>query len=206
VSSTPAIARVRLHWTRGYHARRTDRLAAIVGLANPAQRGELNAFLEPRRTARYLEVFFRRPAASGRWTTASLPACYVAMSPIAALHERLHHDALYLRGHHVPRAMHGIEILVVMLAATVDVDDVRPLMDADAALRHPTDYAATQALARSRAAAGSTGLLYRSVRALGADTDCVVLFQPSAIREVRPGRSVLVEWDGERFLVPDVGP
>lgn len=59
----------------------------------------------------------------------------------------------------------------------------------------PRSYTASVALARQQRAAGSWGLLYRSVRREGGE--CVALFRPKALRlPVQQGAHVSLIWDG----------
>lgn len=57
----------------------------------------------------------------------------------------------------------------------------------------PLSYAASVALARAQRAAGSWGLLYRSVRRAGGE--CVPVFRPKAVQvPVRQGAHVSLMW------------
>jgi hypothetical protein len=62
----------------------------------------------------------------------------------------------------------------------------------------PGDYAPSQALARELRAAGSWGLLYRSVRRSGGE--CIALLRPrAATLPVVQGEHLTLHWDGQRI-------
>jgi hypothetical protein len=62
---------------------------------------------------------------------------------------------------------------------------------------HPEDYGPGQALGAKLRAAGSWGVLYRSVRDPGGE--CIGVFRPPAVTLPRQGPHLEYRWDGERI-------
>ena len=67
----------------------------------------------------------------------------------------------------------------------------------DLALHDPDDYGTARAIGGRLQAAGSFGVLYRSVR--HADGECVGLFKPRAASDCRHAAHLLYAWDGEQI-------
>ena len=81
-----------------------------------------------------------------------------------------------------------------------------PLHDAraNAAVHAPDDYSDSQALGLALRAAGSNGVIYRSVRCEGGE--CAGLFYPDLASNAVHGRHLDYHWDGARVdLVRDAG-
>ena len=74
--------------------------------------------------------------------------------------------------------------------------DVRADEPENAPFHDPLSYAASQALARELLAAGSNGVLYRSVRRPGGE--CIACFQPPLVTNVRPDAHFEYRWEGAR--------
>ncbi len=71
---------------------------------------------------------------------------------------------------------------------------IRAKTAANAPYHDPSSYAASQALARELMAAGSNGLLYRSVRRRGGE--CIACFRPPLVLNVRPDAHFEYRWHG----------
>jgi hypothetical protein len=74
--------------------------------------------------------------------------------------------------------------------------DVRPQTPENAPLHGPKSYTASQAFAREVFAAGSNGVIYRSVRRPGGE--CVACFRPALVKDVRPDAHFEYRWEGTR--------
>jgi RES domain-containing protein len=85
-----------------------------------------------------------------------------------------------------------VELLADVIGEVPDLADEpdHPALAPDPAVGYPEG----QALATRLRLAGEMGLIYPSVRA--AQTDCLVIFEPAAIRNVRPGARWEIIWDG----------
>lgn len=77
--------------------------------------------------------------------------------------------------------------------------DVRANVPETEPLHHPTSYADSQVLGRELLAAGSNGVLYRSVRHAGGE--CVACFRPALVDNVRPDAHYEYRWEGTRTPV-----
>jgi hypothetical protein len=77
--------------------------------------------------------------------------------------------------------------------------DVRANAAETEPLHHPTSYADSQALGRELLAAGSNGVLYRSVRRAGGE--CLACFRPALVENVRPNGHYEYRWEGTRTPV-----
>lgn len=72
--------------------------------------------------------------------------------------------------------------------------DVRPDLPEYVAYHDPVSYAASQELARRLMAAGSNGVIYRSVRRAGGE--CLACFRPALVENVRPSGHFEYRWRG----------
>ena len=66
-----------------------------------------------------------------------------------------------------------------------------------AAVYDPDSYQASQALGRSLQLAGSNGIVYESVR--DPNGQCVAVYRPRLVRNVRQGVHLRYVWDGARI-------
>jgi len=74
--------------------------------------------------------------------------------------------------------------------------DVRRRAPEHIPLHHPRSYQASQAFARELFAAGSNGVIYRSVRRPGGV--CLACFRPALVTAVRPDAHFEYRWEGKR--------
>lgn len=74
--------------------------------------------------------------------------------------------------------------------------DIRADTPENAPYHSPASYAASQALSRELRAAGSNGLLYRSVRHPGGE--CIACFRPPLVSDVRSSTHFEYRWEGKR--------
>src|SRR5580698_5271551 len=89
-----------------------------------------------------------------------------------------------------------MEMRLYLAAFNCIFHDVRAETSEHAPLRNPTSYAASQAFARELLAAGSNGVIYRSVRR--ADGECIACFRPRLVENVRTGGYFEYRWEGGR--------
>lgn len=75
-------------------------------------------------------------------------------------------------------------------------DDVREPAPENLPLHDPRSYSASQAFGQERLAAGSNGIVYRSVRREGGE--CLVCFRPALVTNVRPNAHYEYRWEGTR--------
>jgi RES domain-containing protein len=74
--------------------------------------------------------------------------------------------------------------------------DVRARRPENAPLHDPVGYTSSQAFGRELLAAGSNGILYRSVRRAGGE--CLACFRPKLVLDVRPDSHFEYRWEGTR--------
>jgi hypothetical protein len=120
---------------------------------------------------------------------------YAARERITALAETRHHHAAFMaatreRPQHLPMRLYHVTI-------QARLHDLRPAGAVPAAIYDPADYGAARALGARLAAAGSAGVVYRSVR--HPRGQCVGLFRPSGASACLHAAYLLYAWDGSRF-------
>lgn len=189
--------RIRLKWARAFHAMTAPRPNVVLALASPGERAALEAALQRNLAADRLAQSFSEAVYPSRYTDGTFPAFYVARQATTAIAEKMHHTANWLAKHHV--AAHPHTIVLVHVNVDAMVDDVRAMVVATPALRHATDYTASQQQARASRAAGAQGVLYASVRDPQGH-DCAAIFDESALSEAQPHTAVRLEWNGTQFI------
>jgi len=128
----------------------------------------------------------------GRFNAAGLGAWYAAFSLATAHAEIIHHRTAELLEIGVLEARLRMREYLADLAATFH--DIRGDDPAFAPLYDPDSYAASQAFAAPLRAAGSNGVLYRSVRHAGGQ--CVACFRPKLVANVRQAGHFEYRWSG----------
>jgi hypothetical protein len=127
-----------------------------------------------------------------RFSDGSYGVFYAAKDRTTAIAETSYHHGRFLAATREP-AMH-----LPMRLYHVDIDarlhDLRQGFDAEHA---PGDYGASRALGARLRAAGSHGVVYRSVR--HAPGQCVGLFRPRGASACRHAAILLYAWDGAGF-------
>lgn len=179
-----------------------DAVYAVQALTNPRLRQELGEIdLVPKEervlgpgSTPVMAAFTYLNRNGSRFSDGSWGVYYAAESLETAVAEVSLHCARFLAATKQP----AIEVDYRAYVA----DIVMPLHDIRAAgwehVHQADSYAESVALARELRAAGSWGLLYRSVRREGGE--CVAVFRPRAVQlPVVQGAHVSLAWDGERI-------
>ncbi|HSQ72089.1 MAG TPA: RES family NAD+ phosphorylase [Rubrivivax sp.] len=120
---------------------------------------------------------------------------YAARERPTAVAETRHHHGRFLAATrqgpmHLPMRLYQVAI-------DARLHDLRPAGSAAPAVYDPEDYVASQALGARLHAAGSAGVVYRSVR--HERGQCVGLFKPRGASRCLHAAYLLYAWDGERF-------
>jgi hypothetical protein len=131
-----------------------------------------------------------------RFSDGSYGVYYTARTRDCAVAETAHHSGLFFAATGEPPCELDMRVLVAGIDALLH--DVRgtarrfdPLYDRD-------DYTASQAFGRELRAAGSSGIVYRSVRHTAGE--CVAAFRPRVVRSLPRGDTYLLyHWGGERI-------
>ena len=126
----------------------------------------------------------------GRWGV-----FYAARERATAIAETRYHHARFLAATQ-QGAMH-LPMRLYHVAIDARLHDLRPHEAAFDAVHDADSYAASLALAGHLLAAGSTGVVYRSVRHAGGQ--CVGLFSPQGARHCVHAAYLLYAWDGQAF-------
>lgn len=120
---------------------------------------------------------------------------YAARERATAVAETRHHHARFLAATRQP-AMH-LPMRLYHVAIDARLHDLRPPGAVAAAVYDADDYTAAQALGHALHAAGSAGVVYRSVRQPGGQ--CAGLFRPRGASACLHAAYLLYAWDGTRF-------
>jgi RES domain len=117
---------------------------------------------------------------------------YAGRDRATAIAETTYHHGRFLAATR-ERAMH-LPMRVYEVAIDTRLHDLRRGFEAEHA---PDDYAASRALGARLHAAGSPGVVYRSVRRPGGQ--CAGLFRPRGASNCHEVAVLLYAWDGARF-------
>jgi hypothetical protein len=130
----------------------------------------------------------------GRFNDATFGAYYAAADQATAVAETTFHRARFLARTAEPPTRVDMRVLTADLA--LDADDLRGRRADHPALYapDPADYAAPQAFARTRRAAGAEGVVYESVRHEGGE--CAAVFRPRLVSGCRAAGHLTYQWDG----------
>ncbi len=120
---------------------------------------------------------------------------YAARERATAVAETRHHHARFLAATRQPPQHLPMRLYHVAIDARLH--DLRPAGAVPEAVYAPDDYTASQALGQRLHAAGSAGVVYRSVRHAGGQ--CVGLFKPRGASRCLHAAYLLYAWDGARF-------
>lgn len=130
-----------------------------------------------------------------RFSDGSHGVFYAARERATAIAETRHHQARFLAATR-QRAMH-LPMRLYHVAIDARLHDLRPREPAFEACHDPDSYAASRGAARALRAAGSGGVVYRSVRHAGGQ--CVGLFGPRGASGCLHAAYLLYAWDGQGF-------
>ncbi|HSL20768.1 MAG TPA: RES family NAD+ phosphorylase [Vicinamibacterales bacterium] len=171
-----------------------DRISNELGALHAVPRGEW--VTGPMATV-VMAAFCHPRAGGGRFNSARRGAWYAAKTLETALSESTYRRTRELE------EIGAFETRVQMRLYRADFraafHDIRPGGPARAALYDPDDYSASQAFAEELLAAGSNGILYRSVRDISpAGGECLACFRPRLVANVRVAGHYEYVWEGSR--------
>lgn len=136
---------------------------------------------------------------ASRFSDGSFGVLYAANAFETALHETMFHHARFM-SRTGEAAGWTSQFREIVMDITGSIHDIRAI----ASVHAPDNYAESQEMARALRAAGSNGLIYRSVRHEGGE--CAGLFYPDLAGNAMQGRHLDYHWDGARVdLVRDAG-
>ena len=143
------------------------------------------------------------PDRKSRFGDGSFGILYAGHRFETALLETVHHHARFM-ARTGEAAGWTSQFREILLDVAADLHDLRARDPAFALVYADREYAAAQSLGRSLKAAGSDGIVYRSVR--DGEGECVALFHPDLASNARQGRHLDYHWNGEKVdLVRNAG-
>lgn len=181
-----------------------DALYALEALTNPRVREELGELqrVDPKDrlygpgSGPIMAAFTHVNPAGSRFSWGDVGVFYAARDRATAVAETKHHHARFLAATRQP-AMH-LPMRLYRVAIDARLHDLRQLAPPlDAAVHDPDDLTAARSIGTRLRAAGSAGVVYRSVRDPAGEN--VGLFSPRGASGCMHAAHLLYAWDGERF-------
>jgi hypothetical protein len=127
-----------------------------------------------------------------RFTDGRFGAYYAAESVDTAIAETRFHRENFLRATSQPPI--ELEMRCYLADVTGDLHDLRTRRADFPDVYDPASYAASQKFGRQLRDAGSNGIAFESVRRAGGE--CVAMFRPRLVQNVRQGVHLRYAWDG----------
>jgi RES domain-containing protein len=180
-----------------------DALIALESLTNERAREELGQIERvPREDRLYgpgsgpiMAAFTHLNVLGSRFSAGGHGVFYAARERATATAETSYHHARFLAATHEP-PMH-LPMRLYQVAIDARLHDLRQPGAVPAAVFDADDYGASRALGAALHAAGSGGVVYRSVRR--PQGQCVGLFKPRGASGCVHAAFLLYAWDGRRF-------
>lgn len=179
---------------------------AIESLTNPRLRDELGEItLVPKDervvgagASMIMAAFTHLNPMGSRFSDGRYGVYYAAESLETAVAEVSHHRGLFLARTKEPAIDVDLRWIQARVSAPLqDLHDLRGVRASMPAVYHRDDYTAGQALGRRLRAAGSSGVVYQSVRREGGE--CVAVFRPRLLSRAVAKGHVALHWDGARI-------
>jgi hypothetical protein len=180
-----------------------DALYALEALTNERARDELGQIEKVPRAERLygagsgpiMAAFTHVNVLGSRFSPGAYGVFYAARERDTAVAETRHHHGCFLAATgegpmHLPMRLYHV-------AVDARLHDLRPAGSVPAAVMDPHSWAAAQAMGAQLRAAGSAGVVYRSVRA--ARGFCAGLFKPRGASRCVHAAYLLYAWNGSRF-------
>ena len=177
-----------------------DAAYALEALTNPRLRdeaGDIRLVAPDERVvgpgSSVVMAAFTHTGFPSRFSDGSYGAYYAGLSLDVAIAETIYHRERFLSATQEPACT--ITLRCYSSRLTQPLHDIRG--KAYNAQHDANDYSAAQKFSRDIRAQESWGLHYRSVRRSGGE--CVAIFRPKALKNVRQGLHYAYVWDGERI-------
>lgn len=180
-----------------------EALFALEAMSNERARDELGQVERVAREDRIygpgsgpvMAAFTHLNVLGSRFSAGHYGVFYAAHERATAVAETRHHHGRFLAATAQPATHLPMRLYAVAIDARLH--DLRPAGSAPAAVFDADDYGPAQALGARLHAAGSGGVVYRSVR--HARGQCVGLFKPRGASGCLHAAYLLYAWDGQRF-------
>ena len=142
-----------------------------------------------------MAAFTHVNAAGSRFSAGHYGVFYAAHDRATAMAETRYHHARFLAA--TSQAPLHLPMRLYHLAVDARLHDLRPAGAVPEAVYHPDELGLARDLGARLRAAGSAGVVYRSVRWAGGHN--VGLFTPRAAHQCLHAAHLLYVWDGQRF-------
>ncbi len=180
-----------------------DALYALEAMSNERLRDELGQIERVPREQRLfgpgsgpiMAAFTHVNLAGSRFSAGGFGMFYAARERDTAIAETCYHHARFLSDTCQP-AMH-LPMRLYHVAIDARLHDLRPPGAVPAAIHDPDDYGPARALGEQLRAAGSAGVVFRSVRRPQGQN--LGLFSPRGASQCLHAAHLLYVWDGQRF-------
>ncbi len=180
-----------------------DALYALEAMTNPRVRDELGQIeLVPRADRLFgtgsgpiMAAFTHLSPQGSRFSDGSYGVFYAGANREVAVAETRYHHARFLAA--TGEAPMHLPMRLYHVAVDARLHDLRPIGASDAAVHDPDSYVASRTLGKQLWAAGSAGVVYRSVRRPGGQ--CAGLFRPRGASACLHAAYLLYAWDGAAF-------
>jgi RES domain len=175
----------------------------IESLTNPRLRDEIGDIeLVPREERVFgpggsviMAPFTHLDPAGSRFADGTFGAFYAASSLATSVAETCFHREIFLRStREGPLELDMRSYLVDVVARFHDIRGKKDLMSD---IYDPDSYVASQAFGRNLKFSGSNGVVYESVRHAGGQ--CLAIYRPRLIQNLRQGVHLRYAWDGVRI-------
>jgi hypothetical protein len=175
----------------------------LESLTNPRLRDEVGAIeLVPREDRVFgpgasviMAPFTHLNPDGSRFADNTYGAFYAAASLATSVAETRHHREAFLRATREPPI--ELDMRTYLADAVATFHDIRGKRDQMPDIYDPDSYVASQKLGRALKRADSNGVVYDSVRHPGGE--CLAVFRPRLIQNVRQGVHLRYVWNGERI-------
>jgi hypothetical protein len=179
-----------------------EAIIALEAMTNPRLRDEIGdiQLVPPQEriagpgTSVIMAAFTHLNPAGSRFSDGSHGVYYAGMTLETAIKETTHHREAFMRATNQPRMQLDQRVYIADLDAALH--DIRGQRREQPGLYDRDSYGAAQSFARALRAAGSSGVVYDSVRHEGGQ--CAAVFRPRALSHCRQEKHLCYVWDGMR--------
>jgi hypothetical protein len=130
-----------------------------------------------------------------RFSDGQFGVFYASDTLDTAIRETVYHREQFMQATSQPRM--ELDQRVYMVDLDAELHDIRGQRQGLPLLYHPTDYSASQHLARTLRNDGSSGIAFDSVRC--EKGECVGVFRPKFLSNCRQERHLCYVWDGQKI-------
>ena len=179
-----------------------EAIIALEAMTNPRLRDEIGdiQLVPPEEriagpgTSVIMAAFTHLNPAGSRFSDGSYGVYYAGMTLETAIKETTHHREAFMRATSQPRMELDQRVYIADLDAALH--DIRGQRREQPGLYDRDSYGAAQSFARALRAAGSSGVVYDSVRHEGGQ--CAAVFRPRALSHCRQEKHLCYVWDEAR--------